>query len=139
MSAAVNKLSVENPEDAASWAVLWPHVQALLAAAHQLPEQAEDALANAAARMSTAFLWTGSYTAALAAAQAGPDRPHSLTDDHPAILRLRRARAGARRFLGRYGAAETEFRQVLDARLRVLGPDHPSTLTTRRWLEDAAT
>ena len=32
---------------------------------------------------------------------------------------------------GKPGAAESEFRQVLDARLRVLGADHPSTLATR--------
>jgi hypothetical protein len=32
---------------------------------------------------------------------------------------------------GRAADAEAEYRQVLDARLRVLGPDHPSTLTTR--------
>jgi hypothetical protein len=31
--------------------------------------------------------------------------------------------------------AEAEFRQVLDARLRVLGPDHLQTLATRRWLD----
>ena len=27
--------------------------------------------------------------------------------------------------------AEAEFRQVLDARMRILGPDHPQTLGTR--------
>ena len=32
---------------------------------------------------------------------------------------------------GKPADAEAEFRQVLDARLRVLGPDHPDTLTTR--------
>jgi hypothetical protein len=32
---------------------------------------------------------------------------------------------------GKPSDAEAEFRQVLDARQRVLGPDHPDTLTTR--------
>ena len=32
---------------------------------------------------------------------------------------------------GKPAEAEAEFRRVLDARLRVLGPDHPHTLTTR--------
>jgi thioredoxin-like negative regulator of GroEL len=32
---------------------------------------------------------------------------------------------------GKHADAESEFRQVLDARLRVLGPDDPATLTTR--------
>ena len=36
---------------------------------------------------------------------------------------------------GKPADAEAEFRQVLDARLRVLGPDHPDTLTTVNWLE----
>jgi hypothetical protein len=31
---------------------------------------------------------------------------------------------------GKPADAEAEFRQVLDARLRVLGPDHPDTLAT---------
>jgi hypothetical protein len=32
---------------------------------------------------------------------------------------------------GNHEAAETEYRDVLTAKQRVLGPDHPSTLTTR--------
>ena len=32
---------------------------------------------------------------------------------------------------GHSAAAETEYRQVLDTTLRVLGPDHPDTLATR--------
>jgi hypothetical protein len=36
---------------------------------------------------------------------------------------------------GKHADAESEFRQVLDARLRVLGPDHPDTLVARRRLQ----
>jgi plasmid stability protein len=32
---------------------------------------------------------------------------------------------------GDHAGAEAEYRDVLAAELRVLGPDHPSTLTTR--------
>ena len=32
---------------------------------------------------------------------------------------------------GRFAAAEAEYRDVLAARLRILGPDHPDTLATR--------
>ena len=32
---------------------------------------------------------------------------------------------------GDHAGAEAEYRDVLAARLRVLGPDHPDTLTTR--------
>ena len=35
---------------------------------------------------------------------------------------------------GDHAAAEAEYRDVLAARLRVLGPDHPSTLTTRHQI-----
>jgi hypothetical protein len=72
--------------------------------------------------------------AALTVAQSGLEREHGLDEDHQKVLGLRQSRAVARRFLGRYTEAEAAYRQVLDARLRVLGPDHPNTPTTRRWL-----
>jgi hypothetical protein len=36
---------------------------------------------------------------------------------------------------GQHADAEAEYRQVLDARLRILGPDHPDTMTTRNALK----
>jgi hypothetical protein len=36
---------------------------------------------------------------------------------------------------GKHADAESEFQSVLDARLRVLGPDHPDTLVARRRLQ----
>jgi hypothetical protein len=36
---------------------------------------------------------------------------------------------------GKPADAEAEHRQILDARVRVLGIDHPSTLITVNWLE----
>jgi hypothetical protein len=36
---------------------------------------------------------------------------------------------------GKPAEAGAEFRQVLDARLRVLGPDHPDTLTMMNTLK----
>ena len=35
---------------------------------------------------------------------------------------------------GFHAAAEAEYRDVLTARLRVLGPDHPDTLATRHYI-----
>ena len=35
---------------------------------------------------------------------------------------------------GDHAAAEAEYRDVLAARLRVLGPDHPDTLATRHCI-----
>ena len=36
---------------------------------------------------------------------------------------------------GDHAAAEAEFRDVLAAKLRVLGPDHPSTQITSEWVD----
>ena len=57
------------------------------------------------------------------AAGAGPRPPGHA--DHPALGRLRDGGAGD------HAGAEAEYRDVLAARLRVLGPDHPDTLATR--------
>ena len=39
---------------------------------------------------------------------------------------------------GDHAGAEAEFRDVLAARLRVLGPDHPSTQITSHFMDDLA-
>ena len=131
LAAAVTHLDEQDPGDAARWIALLPHLQAIQRAKIQLPEQAESSLAQAAARVSMALLWGGRYGAALAVAESGLAREHGLPSDHPMVLGLRDRQASAWRFLGRYTEAEAEYRQVLDAELRVLGPDHPSTLATR--------
>ncbi len=131
LAAAVSHLHVQDPGDAARWMALLPHLQAIQRARIQLSEQAESSLAQAAARVSMALLWGGRYGAALAVAESGLAREHSLPSDHPMVLVLRERQASAWQFLGRYTDAEAEFRQVLEAELRVLGPDHPDTLAAR--------
>ena len=37
---------------------------------------------------------------------------------------------------GDHAGAEAEYRDVLAAKLRVLGPDHPATLATRHSIAD---
>ena len=135
LDAAVGKLGYDDPRDAADWLTLVPHLRALQLSDRRLPASAEASLASAASQISLALVWGGSYVAALAVAEWGLERGHGLPEDHQQILRLRRARAVVWRFLGRYADAEAEYRQVLDARLRVLGPDHPSTLATMNWLK----
>ena len=54
-------------------------------------------------------------------------------------MQLRRRRATARLFLGQYTEAENEYGQVLAAQLRVLGANHPDTLTTRHDLATGLT
>jgi hypothetical protein len=54
-------------------------------------------------------------------------------------VRLRYYRAGTLRLLGRpaEAEAEAEYQQILDVWLRVLGPDHPDTLSIRRGIAAA--
>ena len=61
----------------------------------------------------------------------GPDHPDILSTRHE-IARMIAAR-------GKPADAETEFRQVLDARRRLQGPDHPDTLATRRLARSPST
>ena len=81
--------------------------------------------------MSMALLWAGSYPASLQIAEFALQRAAGLGGDHEQILALQSRRASAHRFLGQAADAEAEYRQVLDATLRVLGPNHPSILATR--------
>ena len=60
-------------------------------------------------------------------AGAGPGHPLTLTTRHE----IRRTLAAQ----GKPAEAGAPFRQVLDARLRVLGPDHPDTLTMMNTLK----
>ena len=89
------------------------------------------ALATSADRVSAALLLGGSYPASLEIAESALERAAELGGKHEQILALRspgaRPRAGSS---GRQPRREAEFRQVLAARMRILGPYHPDTLAT---------
>jgi hypothetical protein len=136
LAAAVGGLDEADPGDRVGWLVLLPHLGALLGLEVAVPAAVLARLADVAVRMSLALLWAGSYPTSLEIAESGLRRAAGLGGDHEQILALRFRRASARRFLGRAADAEAEYRQVLDARLRVLGTDHPSTLTTPAELGD---
>jgi tetratricopeptide (TPR) repeat protein len=128
---ARSRLRADDPEVGAQSVALLPHLQALQLTGLQLPAEAESSLAGTAVWVSMALLWGGQYVAAFTVADAGLRRRHNLASDHPAVLDLQERRAAANEFLAQYAEAEAEYQQVLDAKLRVLGPDHPSTLTAR--------
>jgi len=134
LSAAISHLDHEDPGTGALWVALLPHLQALQQAGVQMTAEAEASLANAAVRISLGLLWGGRYLAALTVAQTGLARDHHLPSEHPSVLNLRQRQASGQRFLGRYTQAEAEYRQVLDAQRRVLGPDHRDTLAIRHHL-----
>ncbi|WBB88189.1 tetratricopeptide repeat protein [Micromonospora sp. WMMC264] len=52
----------------------------------------------------------------------------------PHTLQIRNNLADIMRWQGRYAEAETGYREVLAARIRLLGADHPDTLSTRHHL-----
>ena len=131
LGAAISRLDYEDPRDRAGWLALLPHLRALLGLQAAAPPEVLAGLAQAAAAMSEALLWGGSYLASLEIAESALQRAVALGGDHERILDLHSQRASARLFLGQAGEAGAGFRQVLDARLRVLGPDHPDTLATR--------
>jgi tetratricopeptide (TPR) repeat protein len=137
LTAAVGDADYDRPGRAGEWLWLVPHVLAVLGARGRLPGEGEADLAGCASGLSLALARAGSYPAALEVAAAGLERDSGLAADHPAVLMLRFRRASAWRFLGRAADAEAEFRQVLDARLRVQGPDHPSALAARHGLAAA--
>ena len=91
-------------------------------------------LADAAAQASDALAWTGSYIAAFELADTALSRVTSLDHDNGGILALRFQRAIAARWLGHIDAAETELREILAGRQRILGADHPDTLTAEHYL-----
>ncbi len=134
--AAVGQLDHDDPSTLAQWATLLAHLQALQQAEIQLPSYAEASLAAAARWISLALMWGGRHAPALAVAEAGLGRKHGLPDDHPEVLGLRERWAAARQFMGHYTEAEAVYRQVLEARLRVLGPDHRDTLTSQHNIAD---
>ena len=60
-----------------------------------------------------------------------------MESNESGTLTLRNYRAYALQFLGRFAEAEAEFREVLEARCRVLSPDDPDTLDTWHNLANA--
>jgi tetratricopeptide (TPR) repeat protein len=139
LDAAADKLNHDDPQYAADWVALVPHLRALQLLDVRLPAEAEASLAKTAARLTLALVWGGSYVAALELTESGLKRRHGLSEDHEMVLQLRMRRASARQFLGQYSEAEHEYRQVLAAEQRVLGANHPETLTTRHHLATVLT
>jgi tetratricopeptide (TPR) repeat protein len=137
LAAAVGEIDPEHPGRAGDWLALVPHVRAVVDARGRLPGTGEEDLAECAAQVALALSWAGRYAAALDLAQAGMQRDSGLGADSLAGLALRQRHAEASHFLGQAAAAEAEYRQILGARLRVQGPDHPDTLMT--WHDVADT
>lgn len=129
LGVATGRLEIEAQTERPAWRALLPHLQFLLilypAAAGVLPA----GLAESAARASAALSWTGSFPAALQVADAALARMADEDPDSEGVLAVKFRRAIACRYLGRLDVAVSAFEEVLAARTRALGPDHPDTLT----------
>ena len=132
LTAASARLRYDSPGDWPAWLELGPHLNAIYGyLASRLADTDLAALARVSAEVALAFVWAGSYPASEELARSALHHATRLGADHEVVLSLRYQVAGAHRFRGEYAEAERELRAVLATRLRVLGPDHPNTLTTR--------
>lgn len=135
LAAATKELNAQDPGDWPVWSAWLPHLEELLTTASVLMEEPSLAiLADAAASAAVTLVWAGSYAASLAVTEAGLRHTQRLGVEHQATIELRRREASAHNFLGHAAEAERLNRDVLQARERVLGTDHPNTLITARSL-----
>lgn len=134
LNTAASDLADDDSADRDRWLAVLPHLRFLLSLKVRPHNNVLAVLGDTAARASKALSWAGSYLAGLEIADAGLGRVATLDQDSTTVLALKFQRAIANQYLGHYADAETEFRQVLDARLRVLGADHPDSLTTQHYI-----
>jgi Domain of unknown function (DUF4062)/Tetratricopeptide repeat len=134
--AALRRYSLARPAGAGAVSV---HRLVQVVTADQMPDELRDAWRRAAAAVIEAALPDDSrqpgtwpvFAALLPHAQA------ALTGDSSGMTRI----ASYLGYSGSYVAARELSQRMLDARVRVLGPEHPDTLTTRhnlaRWTGEA--
>jgi tetratricopeptide (TPR) repeat protein len=138
LDASAKRLDTDRSTDWPAWAQLVPHLNAVYDhVADKLPDAYFITLTEVAADTAMAFYMGGAYAASGELAWSALHRDSGrLSADHPVAFKLRSLVACARRFLGRPDLAQQEYREILADETRILGPDHPDTLTT--W-DDMAT
>ena len=139
LASAVARLASDDPADWPTWRVLTPRLSALLeATAAHLPPDDLTSLLDATARVINFHAWTGADPAGERLGRLALTHRSHLDPDQPAVLGVRLQLAHTAGQHGRWEQAETEYRKVLAASMRVLGADHPDTLDTRQNLAQAA-
>ena len=123
-----------SPTDAATWPLLAPHLELLAASVPRLPQDAVARFAEATNRTAQGLRHGGDYTVALHLLVRARQAVGGLAAEHPNVLALRHTYAYVIDDLGQFSDAEAEYRSILAARIRALGPEDPLTLTTRNHL-----
>jgi hypothetical protein len=114
-----------DPASWPAWAALLPHLLALD------PAKASPTVRETACNALWYLIQRGEYQAVLPLAQAWhAEWRHSEGSDSRHTLQVASHLALALRYLGRHREAYAIDQDILDRRSRVLGPDHPDTLTT---------
>ncbi|MEM9609644.1 MAG: tetratricopeptide repeat protein, partial [Actinomycetota bacterium] len=91
-------------------------------------------VASAQSELCAVEAMLGSYQQAISHGRAAVDTYAHLAGDDRGLLSARHNLASTYLGAGDYTAALTEFTELLDDRVRILGPDHPHTLITRHQL-----
>ncbi|MFD0902421.1 tetratricopeptide repeat protein [Actinomadura sediminis] len=135
LAAATERLEPRNPDHAAAWASLVPHVSELLQAAAPRPgEPALERTAETAARVAQALGWASQYFAARNIIEEAIGATVPLGPDCPAVLELNLTLAKVVRLLGDPEGAEPIAREVCEARVRLSGFEDTDTLAAHHEL-----
>ncbi|MFE7134421.1 tetratricopeptide repeat protein [Streptomyces sp. NPDC057638] len=128
MTGALGRLRYDRPADWPRYHLLEPHLRALYGTvAERLDPQRLAALARATAEAARAIDRSGAFQVGARLCRTALERAEALGGDHPAVLALRHQLAWEIAIEGDVAAAESLYREVLSARRRTLGEDHPDT------------
>jgi tetratricopeptide (TPR) repeat protein len=132
LRAACDELTQGNPADWPAWRRLVPHTIALLNwASDRMDEDALARLLEVAGIAAEALVLSGDPGTAERLGGIAVAAGTRLPADHPARLAARRAVAAGIAEQGRVKDAEQQYRDMIPDHERVLGRDHPATLTVR--------
>ena len=130
-----SKLPYEDPESWPQYLLLGPHLLSLLDTTAGLVDRKHLGwLMETTARVVGAFNLRGMSRAGIILGERALERSAPLGAEHRAVLRVRHAMTWAVAYHGDLDTAEARYRQDLQTRLRVLGPDDPDVLSSRHEL-----
>ncbi|WP_203825097.1 tetratricopeptide repeat protein [Actinoplanes palleronii] len=134
----IRALSFSAPRDWPAFAMLVPHLQALLKVTPEfLGEDDLGALCDMASKAVLAYDWSGGLAAAEQLTRMALHAGRSLPATSPPKLRLLQQEALQRGRRGHWGEALPVFKQLAGVSARANGDDHPVTLAIRHDLARA--